>query len=245
MDPASPPTRRAPEGRPSVRWGLGDFFWIYFVGVVAGVLLASVGYGVSGDPAGDPGALTTFLALAGQFGGWIVGLVVVSRRKGRGSLRSDFGFVVRARDGWYLVAGIGLEIALGLMVLPIVDLARNEHQTVVQELENARGLELAVLALFAGLIAPFCEELLFRGLLLRSLARRVPALWAIAISALVFAAAHPLFDPSLGSLAVMPALFALGAVSGVIALRTGELSRSILLHVGFNLLTTLAALFHK
>ncbi len=102
-----------------------------------------------------------------------------------------------------------------------------------------------MLAVFAGLIAPFCEELLFRGLLLRSLARRVPALWAIALSALAFAAAHPLFDPSLGSLAVVPALFALGAVSGVVALRTGELSRSILLHVGFNLLTTVAALFHK
>jgi membrane protease YdiL (CAAX protease family) len=226
-----------------VRWGLGDFFWIYFAGVVAGVLLASVGYGISGDPSGDPGALTTGLAVGGQFGGWVAGLVLVSRRKGRGSLRADFGFVVRARDGWYLVAGIGLEIALGLMVLPIVDLA-DEHQTVVQELEQAHGPELLVLAVFAGLVAPFCEELLFRGLLLRSLARRVPALWAIALSALVFATAHPLFDPSLGSLAVVPALFALGAVSGAVALRTGDLSRSILLHVGFNLLTTLAALFH-
>ena len=88
-----------------------------------------------------------------------------------------------------------------------------------------------------------CEELLFRGLLLRSLARRVTALQAVTISALVFALAHPLFDPSLGTLAVVPALFALGAVSGVVALRTGELSRSILLHVGFNLLTTASALY--
>ena len=246
MEESRRPTGRSrrTDANPVVRWGLGDFFWIYFAGVVGGVLLASVGYGISGDPAGDPGALTTFLALGGQFGGWIAGLVWVSRRKGRGSLRADFGFAVRARDGWFVVAGVGLEIALGLMVVPIVNLV-NEHQTVVEELEKARGAELAVLALFAGLVAPFCEELLFRGLLLRSLARRVPALWAIALSALVFAVAHPLFDPSLGSLAVVPALFALGAVSGVVALRTGDLSRSILLHVGFNLLTTLAALFHK
>jgi membrane protease YdiL (CAAX protease family) len=225
-----------------VRWGLGDFFWIYFVGVVAGVVLGSVGYGISGDPAGDPGALTTFLALGGQFGGWVAGMVWVSRRKGRGSLRADFGFVVRARDGWYLVAGIGLEIALGLMVYPLVELADNQRQSVVEELDKAHGLELLALALFAGLVAPFCEELLFRGLLLRSLARRVPALWAVTISALVFATAHPLFDPSLGSLVVVPALFGLGAVSGVVALRTGDLSKSILLHVGFNLLTTVFAL---
>jgi membrane protease YdiL (CAAX protease family) len=225
-----------------VRWGLGDFVWIYFAGVVAGAVFGSIGYGLSGDPTGDPGALTTALALGGQFGGWVAGLAWTSRRKGRGSLRADFGFLVRARDGWYLLGGVGLEIALGLMVLPLVELADNQRQTVVEELEKAAGLELVVLALFAGLVAPFCEELLFRGLLLRSLARRVPALWAVTISALVFASAHPLFDPSLGSLAVVPALFALGAVSGVVALRSGDLSRSILLHVGFNLLTTVFAL---
>jgi membrane protease YdiL (CAAX protease family) len=240
-----PPDRHAPEGRSGVRWGLGDFFAIYFAGVVAGVLLASLGYGITGDPSGDPGALTTALALLGQFGGWVLGLVWVSRRKGRGRLRADYGLVVRLRDGWFVVAGVGLEIALSLLILPIVNLADNEHQSVVQELEKAHGMELAVLALFAGLVAPLCEELLFRGLLLRSLARRVPAVWAVAISAAVFAAAHPLFDPSLGSLAVVPALFALGAISGVAALRSGELSRSIFLHFGFNLLTTFAALFLK
>jgi membrane protease YdiL (CAAX protease family) len=237
---------RRTEANPTigVRWGLGDFFWIYLVGLVAGVLLASLGYGISGDQSGDPGALTTGLALLGQFGGWVVGLVWVSHRKGRGSLRSDFGLVVRLRDGWFLVAGVGLEIALGVLVIPIVNLANNEHQSVVNDLDKAHGMELAVLVLFAGLVAPICEELLFRGLLLRSLARRMPAVWAVAASALVFAAAHPLFDPSLGSLAVVPALFALGAFSAVVALRTGELSRSVLLHIGFNLLTTVAAL-HK
>src|SRR4029077_12373176 len=112
-------------------------------------------------------------------------------------LGADFGLAVRVRDGWFLAAGIGLEIALSLLVLPIVNLANNEHQGVVNDLEKAHGMELAVLVLFAGLVAPVCEELLFRGLLLRSLARRVPAVQAVAVSALVFAVAHPLFDPQL------------------------------------------------
>ncbi len=245
MDPASPPARRAPAGRPAVRWGLGDFLWIYFAGVVAGVLLASLCFSITGDQSGDPGALTTALALFGQFGGWIAGLVWVSRYKGRGTLRADFGLVVRVRDGWFVAAGVGLEVGFALLIRPITDLINNEPQSVVHDLEHAHGPKLAVIALVAGLVAPVCEELLFRGLLLRSLARRVPPAPAVAICALVFALSHPLFDPTLGSLAVVPALFALGAVSGVVALRTGDLSRSILLHVGFNLLTTVAAVFHK
>ena len=51
----------------------------------------------------------------------------------------------------------------------------------------------------------------------------------------MFALAHPLLDWSLGTLSIVPALFALAVVSGVAAERTGDLSVSILLHVGFNL----------
>jgi CAAX protease family protein len=226
-----------------VRWGLGDVVWIYFAGIFASVFLAQIGLAITGDTADHIGGVTTALALLGQFGGWIAGLIWVSRRKGRGTLRADFGLALRIRDSWFLVAGVGLEIVLGLLVQPLVDLV-NQNQQVVQDLKDSRGLKLAALALVAGIVAPVCEELLFRGLLLRSLARRVSAEWAVALSALVFAFAH-LLTPSLGTLAVVPALFALGAISGVIALRTGDLSRSIFLHVGFNLLTTIAALFHR
>ena len=222
-------------------WGLGDFFSVYLAGVVASFVLASVGYGISGDKAGHAGALTIGLALFGQFGGWVVGLVVVSRRKGRGSLRGDFGLVVHARDVWLVVAGIGLEIALALMVLPISDLVQNQRQGVVKDLESAHGLHLALLALFAGLIAPVCEELLFRGLLLRALRRRFSPVVAVAVSALVFALAHPALDPTWGTFVIVPALFGMGLVSGAVAVRRGDLSVSIMLHIGFNFLTTFSA----
>ena len=58
----------------------------------------------------------------------------------------------------------------------------------------------------------------------------------------MFALAHPALDPHWGTFAVVPALFALGAVSGAMAVRRGNLSVSILLHIGFNLLTTAAPL---
>jgi len=57
------------------------------------------------------------------------------------------------------------------------------------------------------------------------------------VQALVFALAHPLLDPHIGTLAVVPALFALGAISGIAAVVYGDLSVSIPMHIGFNLLT--------
>ena len=118
------------------------------------------------------------------------------------------------------------------------DDTQDEKQSVVEELRDASGAKLAVLLVTAGLLAPVFEEILFRGLLLRSLRRRFTPELAIAIQALVFAAAH-LVDPSLGTLAVVPALYALGVISGIAAVRVGDLSVSIPLHVGFNLVTLL------
>jgi membrane protease YdiL (CAAX protease family) len=243
VDRTSPPDRHIPAGQPVVTWGLGDFFWIYFGGIFAGVVLATIGYGISGDRPAHPGAITDGLSFLGQFGGWLIGLVLVSRRKGMGSLRADFGLIVHRREFWYIAVGVGLEIALAVLIYPIVHLV-NQSQDVVKDLDQARGVHLVLIALVAGLIAPVCEELLFRGLLLRALRRRVSPEAAVTISALAFALAHPMLSPTWGTFAVVPALFALGAVSGVMAVRRGDLSVSIMLHIGFNLLTTVGAFHH-
>ncbi|MDQ1434623.1 MAG: hypothetical protein QOF59_1439, partial [Actinomycetota bacterium] len=49
-------------------------------------------------------------------------------------------------------------------------------------------------------------------------------------------------SPTLGDFAVVPALFLLGLVSGTVAVRKGDLSASIMMHIGFNLVTTLLSL---
>ena len=94
-----------------------------------------------------------------------------------------------------------------------------------------------MLALTIVLLAPLTEELLFRGTLLRSLLRKVSPAVAVLISAVVFGLVHALGDPSVGTVIAMPAIILLGIVSGWQAARTGNLSRSILLHVGFNALS--------
>jgi membrane protease YdiL (CAAX protease family) len=226
-----------PEATRLVRWGLGDFIWIYIAGLVGSVLLGGIGAGISHQ---DSGALTDALGFVGMYSGWLGGLIYVSRTKGRGSLHADFGFVVHARDVWALFAGLALSILLAIMSVPLVSLAHNQHQDIVNQLQNSGRATQIVIAIAAGLVAPVFEELMFRGLLLRALRRRFMPEVAIGVSALVFALAHPLLDPHLGTFALVPALFALGAISGIVATWTGELSVSIALHIGFNLLTVVS-----
>jgi len=225
---------------PRLRWGLGDFIWIYFAGIFASLVGASVGFAVTGDTSGHVGALTTALSTIGQFGTWFVSVVLVARYKGR-SARQDFGLTLRIQDWWAPFAGLGLFLVGTALIAPLVNIA-NAHQQVVNDLDNASGAKLAVFAVVAAFVAPVCEELLFRGLLLRALRRRMSPEMAVMVQALVFALAHPMLSPTIGDLAVVPALYLLGAVSGIVAVRRGNLSASIMMHIGFNLVTTLLAL---
>jgi uncharacterized protein len=236
---AEPPARPVPAGRP-VRWGLGDFAAVYVVGIVGGAVGGAIGAAITGDTSDHTGALTTGLLVAGQFGGWFAALEYVARNKGR-SLAVDFGFRLDISKWWGVFAGLGTFLVASLIIAWPHSLV-HQDQKVVDDLASATGLKLAVLVIFAGIVAPVCEELLFRGLLLRALRRRMSPALAVGVQALVFALAHPALSPHLGDLVVVPALFLLGTVSGVAAVATDDLSASILMHIGFNLVTTLAAL---
>jgi membrane protease YdiL (CAAX protease family) len=77
------------------------------------------------------------------------------------------------------------------------------------------------------------EELFFRGLLLRSLLRRVPQGWSVGISALLFALLH--LEPL-----QIPGLFAIGVILAVLALRSGRLGPGICAHAAFNAIAVTA-----
>lgn len=239
-EPDPEPLPGAPETWPP-SWGIGDFVWIYIAGIFASLVGATIGFAITGDTSGHVGALTTALSTLAQFGTWFGLVVYIARSKGR-SVRADFGLTLQTRDWWAPFAGLGLFVIGSVLIQPIVNMI-NESQQVVQDLDHASGPKLAVFAVVAALVAPVCEELLFRGLLLRALRRRMSPEMAVIVQALAFALAHPMLSPTLGDLAVVPALFLLGAVSGVVAVRRGNLSASIMMHIGFNLVTTLAAVW--
>jgi hypothetical protein len=193
--------------------------------------------------AGDIDPLYTFgVLLPVQQLAVLGALVLVSRAKGRGSLRSDFGLEVRATDARALWLGPLLQGVFWLALLPLVWLGGDTgNQQLVEELERSREvLPVMLFAIGAVVMAPIVEETLYRGLLFRALLRRVSPGTSVFVSALIFAAVHFLGDPN--AFRSLPALAALGVILALRALRTGSLSAPILIHAGFNLTTTVLVL---
>jgi hypothetical protein len=245
--PAPPPVPTP--GRPPVRWGLPDVALAWVAGLVASLIAALIGIAILSPPTDqvddDVGVL--LFGLLGQNIGILGVLLLVSVKKGLGSLGRDFGLRRPLDHPWlwgllYLLCGVALQIGLSLLLLPIASLADDDTQGVVDLFEDARGVELALFAAGVVVVAPFVEELLFRGALLRALLRKTSPGWAVFGSALAFAAVHVLLSPTIGDVVPVPALMGLGVVSGAVAVRTGNLYGSILLHAGFNLLTAVTVL---
>lgn len=87
-------------------------------------------------------------------------------------------------------------------------------------------------ALFYGtLIAPICEELLFRGVILGGFLRRYPTAQAIAFCSLLFGAIHLNVTQILGA-------FVAGFLLGWWRVQTNGLTAPILLHAAFNCAAT-------
>ena len=202
MDPQNPadqtPPDQTPPGQPvgvpvQPRWGLGDAAAAFVLAIVLASVVGSVWLAVFGGSKDGLGART-----AGQVGLWVglVGIAVLaSRRKGYGTLAADFGFTARWSD---LGVGVAGALVATFVVVPVVALALRPifgHPNVskpVQDLvQQASGPKALVLVLVAVVFAPLVEELFFRGLLLRSLERRLGTAGAVALSSVFFGLAHP------------------------------------------------------
>ena len=97
-------------------------------------------------------------------------------------------------------------------------------------MKTTQGPELVLVVLGVALFAPLVEELLFRGLLLRSLLRRTTA--GRGGRDLVGGLRRPSTCWTRAPSPLMAPLLLLAVISGIRAVRTGDLSQSILLHVG-------------
>lgn len=148
-------------------------------------------------------------------------LVVLAR--GRGDLAGVFG--VRRAPASFVVAAVLIGVAAWYLNLWLVELvqvpenesARREIQRILEQTPLA-----PVLAAIAVLPA-IAEELVFRGVLLRSLATRFHAGVAIAISSAVFAIYH--LEPS-----QMVTTFMLGLALGYLTLRSRSIVPAMLCH---------------
>jgi len=218
-----------------VRWGLGDALTATGAGFLASLIAVSVALGVSGEDEIDDLSLWV-LALV-QVPLWL-GLAgvpwLVSRRKGAGSLREDFGFTMRAVDVPVgLLVGFASQLVLTVLAPPFYrffDVDDDRIGETAQELADQAQdpFGVAVLFLVVVLGAAVFEELCYRGLWQRSIERRWGPAAGVVLSSLVFGAVHfQLYD--------FPLLVAFGLVLALLAQRSGRLGPAIWAHVAFNL----------
>jgi membrane protease YdiL (CAAX protease family) len=228
------PSTPAPVRR--LRWGIGDVLIAWFAGVVGSTIVVLP---FLADDVNDVSMWALLLGVVGQAAVTVGVVAWTARHKGRGSLRADFGFEVKLADWWWFLVGAGVQLAAAAVVLPLSELyGQRADQEIVDRARQASGMPLVLFALAVVILAPLTEELLFRGVLLRSLLRRTTPAWAIFITAAVFGAVHPLLDPgSIGSVIALPAITGIGFLASYQAWRTSSLSRPMLLHAGFNVVT--------
>ncbi|MHC4926826.1 MAG: lysostaphin resistance A-like protein [Planctomycetota bacterium] len=140
-----------------------------------------------------------------------------------------------------LAAVYGLVIMLLWVVLTVgqwldPQFSLEEHQSLTF-LDETSGLWLRIVtAVFAAIIVPIFEEMLFRGFLQTSIRSATGSPWlAIVLTSLLFVVLHPVASH-------MPALFALSCGLGYAYERSGSLLRPIFMHMMFNGLSVVGTL---
>lgn len=132
---------------------------------------------------------------------------------------------------FYFLMILGLQMTVTLLTSPLIDLLESIGLSFAEANHAATSFSSSGSLLFyAVAVAPICEELVYRGFLLRYL-EPYGRWFAISISALIFALMH-------GNAVQFPIAFIIGLVFGYLALKH-SLRLVILLHVMNNLFVEL------
>ena len=146
----------------------------------------------------------------------------------------DFSFGVLA---WLItfpcVTLIALAVSLSLHYFIHVP---GIEQVAVQYLRSVQGYPLLFKMMVVAMVAlvPVMEEVLFRGLLQNWLLRRLKRLWAILLTALVFALCHFSLSQGWSNIELLIPLFFLRAVLGFLYEKKQSLWAPVGLHMTFN-----------
>jgi membrane protease YdiL (CAAX protease family) len=98
------------------------------------------------------------------------------------------------------------------------------------------GMQAIVMALLYGVVQTgFVEELVFRGLIAGSLARRLPLVWANLLQALIFMLPHLLILKTMPQMwMLLPLVFVLALAMGWVRIKSGSILGSWLMHATLN-----------
>ena len=170
----------------------------------------------------------------------LLGTPLLARRHGLG-WRSQMGWTMRLRD---VPVGLAVGLATQLVAVPLLywpifrvfgDLDVEEPARELSELAVGPS-DVFLLVVMTVVMAPISEEVFFRGLLQGALRDRLGPVWAVVVASVAFGITH-------FQLVQFPALVMVGAVHGLLVLRTGRLGPALWSHAGFNAITVAVLLW--
>jgi membrane protease YdiL (CAAX protease family) len=216
-----------PLGPAAGTWAIG---WVIGSLIVAPLVVAALGAELGGD-------LTIPQLLAVAVGAWsvfLVALVIAGKKFGTGDFFADFAARFRPIDLVGVPIGVVTQLGLvPLLYLPLKALwpdtfSSERLEERAQDLaDRANGSSAVLLVLIVVIGAPIVEELVYRGLLQRSMASVVQAWPAAVFTAIWFSLIH--LSP-----VEYPGLFVAGLVFGAGVAVTNRIGLSIVTHAAFN-----------
>jgi membrane protease YdiL (CAAX protease family) len=213
------PTREFPT------WGdllvmLAIFFAASIVAAVVMMVLRAAWNGIEKE-------FLTAVTYATQFSLAIAGILLFRRL--RGAKKRVFHFALRWYNASLVVLGLVLMVAASVAMEPLLALFPDKYFEMLNSAVGSGGW-----AIFTTVVlAPVCEEMLFRGLILESIRQKRGATAAVILSALLFGLVHvPVLPQMLNA-------FVMGVMLGYVYVLTGSLASVIIIHAANNALAFL------
>lgn len=140
--------------------------------------------------------------------------------------------------GWAVLLGIGLNCFVGgfINLLPLSDSMVSSYMEA--SYAPVRGVAPAMAFVIISIIAPFIEECLFRGVILRRMRKSMDDLAAIALTSTVFGLLH-------GQIIWIMYAIILGMVLGLVYVLYDSIYPAIVLHMSFNLVSGIPMILNQ
>ena len=218
---------------------LGQFVGLAFIYGVAGIL-GKVSQVPMITVAPVPPEWFVGASLVGLWVGLFGGACLGSMARGTRRIATDLGIRFRPIDLVGIAIGVGGQIVVAIMYAPFIHHIHNFDAPTTKLTGGAHGVGFALIAVLTVFGAPFFEEVFFRGLLLKGLARlftpqtTAPSarrsfgvVAAIVVDGALFGLAH-------GELVQLAGLATFGMALALISYKTGRLGMNMVSHASFN-----------
>ncbi len=249
--PGEPPANRGAAG-----------FWILMglVGFAIGQVVGAIFVAVAAAVAGESGQLSKFATMAappewyvgtslvGLWIGFFLGPLVASKVRGTGRFLRDLGVRFRLVDLAGIPLGLAGQLVLDALYAPFIKQLKHFTAPTHKLVGASHGWGFLVIAVLTVCGAPFFEEILFRGLAFKALARLFTPLaqgptrrraagvvLAVVVDGVLFGLAH-------WELYQFAGLAVFGMLLATVSYKTGRLGMNMVAHASFNLVAVLAVL---